>query len=217
MLSVDAFCSHAALTALDYTPQSALYKNKPFRKSACTNTGYFKYKVTGIDERRREFRYPGNEPVDVFWPPAALTGGAAVAAYPRIYRPPGLEDTERYGAYNDSPSPKGVREQLLLVLSRRLADPATLSTLPRLVSALRGQLWAKFSEYVEERVDILEAHWACDDALIDEIQAKVMRANIDSEYGKSVENPAEWEHSLDYFWDFHGPNPYEPTGYQADY
>ena len=217
MLSVDAFCSHAALTALDYTPQSALYKNKPFRKSACTNTGYFKYKVTGIDERRREFRYPGNEPVDVFWPPAALTGGAAVAAYPRIYRPPGLEDTELYGAYNDSPSPKGVREQLLLVLSRRLADPATLSTLPRLVSALRGQLWAKFSEYVEERVDILEAHWACDDALIDEIQAKVMRANIDSEYGKSVENPAEWEHSLDYFWDFHGPNPNPTTGYQADY
>ena len=84
-------------------------------------------------------------------------------------------------------------------------------------SALRGQLWAKFSEYVEERVDILEFHWACDDALIDEIQAKVMRANIDSEYGKSVENPAEWEHSLDYFWDFHGPNPYEPTGYKADY
>ena len=40
-----------------------------------------------------------------------------------------------------------LREQLLLVLSRRLADPATLSTLPRLVSALRGQLWAKFSEY----------------------------------------------------------------------
>ena len=89
--------------------------------------------------------------------------------------------------------------------------------LPRLVSALRGQLWAKFSEYVEERVDILEAHWACDDALIDEIQAKVMRANIDSEYGKSVENPAEWEHSLDYFWDFHGPNPNPTTGYQADY
>ena len=92
-----------------------------------------------------------------------------------------------------------------------------MSTLPRLVSALRGQLWAKFSEYVEERVDILEFHWACDDALIDEIQAKVMRANIDSEYGKSVENPAEWEHSLDYFWDFHGPNPNPTTGYQADY
>ena len=128
-----------------------------------------------------------------------------------------MAEAQSWIFYNDSPSPKGVREQLLLVLSRRLADPATLSTLPRLVSALRGQLWAKFSEYVEERVDILEAHWACDDALIDEIQAKVMRANIDSEYGKSVENPAEWEHSLDYFWDFHGPDPYEPTGYKADY
>ena len=99
----------------------------------------------------------------------------------------------------------------------RATSAEDTTTLPRLVSALRGQLWAKFSEYVEERVDILEFHWACDDALIDEIQAKVMRANIDSEYGKSVENPAEWEHSLDYFWDFHGPNPNPTTGYQADY
>ena len=32
-----------------------------------------------------------------------------------------------------------------------------------------------------------------------------------------TKNPAEWEHSLDYFWDFHGPNPNPTTGYQADY
>jgi len=79
------------------------------------------------------------------------------------------------------------------------------------------ETWEYLWEVAERQVDILEAHWACDDALIDEIQAKVMRANIDSEYGKSVENPAEWEHSLDYFWDFHGPNPNPTTGYQADY
>ena len=80
---------------------------------------------------------------------------------------------------------------------------------------LQGQFFSHY--FALSRRVFLEAHWACDDALIDEIQAKVMRANIDSEYGKSVENPAEWEHSLDYFWDFHGPNPNPTTGYQADY
>jgi hypothetical protein len=30
-------------------------------------------------------------------------------------------------------------------------------------------------------------------------------------------NPAEWERCLDYFWDFHGPNPNPTTGYKADY
>lgn len=185
----------------------------------CLGTGYFKYKETGSDERRREFRYPGNAPVEVFWPPRALTGGPAVAAYPRIYRPPGLEeDPEPRLFYNDNRSPKGVRGQLLLMLSRRLADPAVFSTLPRLVSALRGTLWKRFDELVEERLDILECNWGCSDARIDEIQAKARRDEIAGNIGSAaVENPAAYEHSLDYFWDFHGPNPYEPTGYTADY
>ena len=61
-------------------------------------------------------------------------------------------------------------------------------------------------------------HWGCSDARIDEIQAKARRYEIAGNIGSdAVENPAAYEHSLDYFWDFHGPNPYEPTGYKADY
>ena len=63
-----------------------------------------------------------------------------------------------------------------------------------------------------------QCHWGCSDARIDEIQAKARRYEIASNIGSdAVENPAAYEHSLDYFWDFHGPNPYEPTGYKADY
>ena len=66
--------------------------------------------------------------------------------------------------------------------------------------------------------DLHENHWGCSDARIDEIQAKARRYEIAGNIGSdAVENPAAYEHSLDYFWDFHGPNPYEPTGYQADY
>ena len=76
----------------------------------------------------------------------------------------------------------------------------------------------RFDELVEERLDIHECHWGCSDARIDEIQAKARRYEIVSDIGSSaVENPAAYEYSLDYFWDFHGPNPYEPTGYKADY
>ena len=111
-----------------------------------------------------------------------------------------------------------MRGQLFLMLSRRLADPAVFSTLPRLVSALRGELWKRFDELVEERLDIHECHWGCSDARIDEIQAKARRDEIAGNIGSAaVENPAAYEHSLDYFWDFHGPNPNPTTGYQADY
>ena len=83
-------------------------------------------------------------------------------------------------------------------------DPLT-SRLGHLPDALLGEVLSFAGDVRDGR---RERRWN---------EAKVMRANIDSEYGKSVENPAEWEHSLDYFWDFHGPNPNPTTGYQADY
>ena len=98
------------------------------------------------------------------------------------------------------------------------SQTAPSTTRPRLVSALRGELWKRFDELVEERLDLHENHWGCSDARIDEIQAKARRYEIAGNIGSdAVENPAAYEHSLDYFWDFHGPNPYEPTGYKADY
>ena len=73
------------------------------------------------------------------------------------------------------------------------------------------------AQCVEERVDILEANWGCDDARVDEIQAEMKRAWVKQTIGDGEYNPAEWERCLDYFWDFHGPNPNPTTGYKADY
>ena len=83
---------------------------------------------------------------------------------------------------------------------------------------LASLTWRDLLSIDVHHADLHENHWGCSDARIDEIQAKARRYEIAGNIGSdAVENPAAYEHSLDYFWDFHGPNPYEPTGYKADY
>ena len=126
--------------------------------------------------------------------PVAVSGGAAVAAYPALRRPTDLGvdvDPDGHHASMDW-SPCRLRLELDLVLARKLARPDAFESLPRLVVALRGV------QQVNDRVDLLEVEPDRTTAEVDDLLKQ-----LDNYWKSSKDYYDDDEHcrGRNYFWD----------------
>ena len=126
--------------------------------------------------------------------PVAVSGGAAVAAYPALRRPTDLGvdvDPDGHHASMDW-SPCRLRLELDLVLARKLARPDAFESLPRLVVALRG------IQQVNDRVDLLEVEPDRTTAEVDDLLKQ-----LDNYWKSSKDYYDDDEHcrGRNYFWD----------------